>query len=301
MTLSLRQMIESLARFRVNAKASLRVAARRLTPPRNPPVVPGLIVSFTSIPPRARTLHLVIDSLLLQTVLPERIVLYLSRNDFPDRSVLQKAVARTGERFEIRWLDTNLRSYRKLVHALEEFPGHSIVTVDDDKIYAADALESLVETAKRYPGTIVFRGHSSLLPRNPVTGRRPRATKEPSLWNLPVGAGGVLYPPDSLASDVTDSELFLALSPYADDLWFKTMALLKRTLAVPADPPGGEDHSVFFRWKESLSYENMTLAKQRGQNEATFRHYGIVIGENPGDPSRVRGAKAAGARRKGIG
>ncbi len=290
-----------LTRFHTNAKAALRVGVRRLFPPRNPRNIPGLVVSFTSIPTRARTLHLVIDSLLLQTVLPEKIVLYLSRSDFPDPSVLQRAAARTGERFEIRWLDTNFRSYRKLVHALEDFPGHTIVTVDDDKIYAAGALQSLVDTAERYPGTIVYRGHSSLLPRDPVTGRRPRATKEPSLWNLPVGAGGILYPPGSLAADVTDSELFLTLSPYADDLWFKTMALLKRTLAVPADPPGGEDHSVFFRWKESLSYQNMTLAKQREQNEATFRHYGIVIGENPGDPSRVRGANTAGAGRRDIG
>ena len=289
-------------RFRTNAKAALRVMARRLRPPSHPPVVRDVVVSFTAIPQRIATVHLVVDSLLLQTVLPERIVLYLSKDDFPDRSALQKIEARVGERFSIRWLDTNFGSYRKLVHALADFPGCTIITVDDDKIYAVRAVESLLATARRYPGHVVFRQGVSILPRDGATGRRPRIAEEPSLWNFPVGVGGVLYPPGSLAADVTDSDLFLRLSPFADDLWFKVMALLTRTAAVKADPTGGQDHSLWFRWSESLSYQNSTLRKDRDQTAATFDYYGVVPGENPGDPGRVRGrAFRAGQQQEEIG
>jgi len=272
------------ARTRVNGKAALRMRSRAWRRFTRRPVAAGTIVSFTAIPPRMRSVHLVVDSLLLQTVLPERIVLYLSEADFPDRSVLRKLEARVGEIFSIRWLATNLGSYRKLVHALTDFPGKTIITVDDDKIYAARAIESLVATASRYPRHVVFRQGFSVPPRDPGTSRRQSIDAGPSFWHFPVGVGGVLYPPGSLAPDVTDSELFLRLAPFADDLWFKAMTLLTRTPAVKADPAGGHDHSLWFRWSESLSYHNSTLRKNAIQEKALFDHYGIVPGVFPGHP-----------------
>jgi hypothetical protein len=285
MSLSEWRKASPFARTRVNAKAALRLAVRRLRGSAVRPVAKDVIVSFTAIPPRMPTVHLVVDSLLLQTVLPERIVLYLSTADFPDRAVLRKVEARVGARFSIRWLDTNLGSYRKLVHALEEFPGRTIITVDDDKIYAAGAIESLLSTARRYPRTVVFRQGFSILPRDPETGRLPSIEGGPGYWHLPVGVGGILYPPGSLGSDVTDETLFMRLAPHADDIWFKAMALLTGTPAVLARPAGGQDHSLWFRWTESLSYHNSTLHKWESQLAATFGHYGLVPGVDPARPS----------------
>jgi hypothetical protein len=278
MRLTQRRKASPFARTRVNAKAALRLAVRRFHTPADRPVAKDLVVSFTAIPPRIPTVHMVVDSLLLQSVVPERIVLYLSKADFPDRSVLRKVEARVGDCFEIRWLDTNLGSYRKLVHALEAFPDKAIITVDDDKIYAAGAIESMLATARRHPRHVVFRQGFTIRPDF----RLQVADREPGLWHIPVGVGGILYPPGSLVSDVTDSSLFLALAPHADDIWFRAMALLAGTPAVLAQPKGGEDHSLWFRWSESLSYHNTTLHKWETQLAATFGHYGIVPGVDPG-------------------
>jgi hypothetical protein len=55
--------------------------------------------------------------------------------------------------------------------------------------------------------------------------------------NLAIGEGGILYPPNALNNQVTDYELALRLTPNADDLWFKAMALLNNTNVRLADNP----------------------------------------------------------------
>ena len=46
---------------------------------------------------------------------------------------------------------------------------------------------------------------------------------------LPTGVGGVLYPPHSLHPDVENSDLFMKLTPRADDIWFWAMAVRNNT------------------------------------------------------------------------
>jgi hypothetical protein len=49
----------------------------------------------------------------------------------------------------------------------------------------------------------------------------------PSHLLFPTGVGGVLYPPHSLAEEVFHVDAFQRLCPFADDIWFKAMALLQ--------------------------------------------------------------------------
>ena len=53
----------------------------------------------------------------------EKIVLYLSLDEFPDRTVPNELSALAGDRFEIRFVEGNLRPYKKLLYALTDFPG----------------------------------------------------------------------------------------------------------------------------------------------------------------------------------
>ena len=46
--------------------------------------MPEVIVSFTSYPARILTIGQVLDSIINQTILPDRIVLYLSSVEFKD-------------------------------------------------------------------------------------------------------------------------------------------------------------------------------------------------------------------------
>ena len=52
---------------------------------------------------------------------------------------------------------------------------------------------------------------------------------ECNIKNFPTGIGGILYPPHSLAEEVTDETLFMKLAPTADDIWLKAMSLKQGT------------------------------------------------------------------------
>lgn len=50
-----------------------------------------------------------------------------------------------------------------------------------------------------------------------------------SKFLIPIGYGGILYPPKALYKDVIKDDLFLKLSPKADDLWFWFCGILNNT------------------------------------------------------------------------
>ena len=67
---------------------------------------------------------------------------------------------------------------------------------------------------------------------------------EPSHLILPTTGGGTLYPPNSLDREVKNKDVFMKICPYADDIWFKAMALKKGTLCkkVHTSNPVGNDY-----------------------------------------------------------
>ncbi|MBK6511090.1 MAG: hypothetical protein IPG06_17725 [Haliea sp.] len=46
------------------------------------------------------------------------------------------------------------------------------------------------------------------------------------MLTIPIGIGGVLYPPNTFHADVVLDSKFMHLAPNADDIWFKAMSLL---------------------------------------------------------------------------
>ena len=95
---------------------------------------PQVVVSMTSFPQAISFAIKAIRSLLAGSVLPDKLVLYLTFSQFgkaglPDE--LQQ-LAESNPIFEVRNYDRDIRSYRKLIPALSDFPDAIIVTVDDD-------------------------------------------------------------------------------------------------------------------------------------------------------------------------
>jgi hypothetical protein len=213
-----------------------------------------VIVSLTSYPARIGMVHLVIESLLRQSFLPDKIVLYLAEPQFPSRTipeVLRKAAQESGGRFEIRWCGRDIKSYKKLIPALCDFPDDVVITVDDDIIYDKDCMKTLICFHRQHPCVIAAhrvtrmavnkRGAFSILPRGLYTqsGKERRyreALRAPSFFNKLTGCGGVLYPPHCLHSDCLREDLFMSLAPTSDDIWFWFMGILNRTrVAVPGN------------------------------------------------------------------
>lgn len=194
---------------------------------------PELIISLTSYGHRiGKTTPLTIASLLNQTQSPDRIVIWLAYGDKPSRAL--KKLEKYG--LHIKYTD-DIRSYKKLVPTLKENPKSIIVTVDDDMLYPKNWLEKTLKTYKENPKAIVVNRGKKIIIKNGQV--RPYTewpllvdNKVTSTLMLPTGAGGVLYPPHSLDSRVTDEGLYMKLAPHADDLWFWAMAELKNTKRV---------------------------------------------------------------------
>jgi len=188
-----------------------------------------LIISLTSHGRRlAESAPHAIYSLLNQTHKADKVILYLDTNDAATAELKNIAGLEIREGYE------PIKSYSKLVWALQEFPDDTIITADDDCFYALDSVEHLVKHSAENPACIVgtcmrqiefeadtqfklYREWQSILGK----GIYPAA--------FPLGVGMILYPPNSFYADVANSQLFKEIAPTADDMWFWAMAVLKGT------------------------------------------------------------------------
>lgn len=194
------------------------------------------IISLTSFPARINNIHIVIKSLLKQSVKPDKIVLYLSEQEFPEKNIPDNLKNLMGQIFEIRFVKENFKSYAKLIYALTDFPNSNIVTVDDDILYPKNLLSTLLKEHKKNPKTICAHRIRKINIQNEVimpyrtwklSEKRSLVSKplKPDFKNFFCGVGGVLYPPRSLHPDVLNCDKFLKLCAHQDDVWFWAMAV----------------------------------------------------------------------------
>ena len=116
-----------------------------------------IIVSLTSFPVALPFAAKAIQSILDGSVLPDKIVLYLTSQQFPRRKIPSniKALFSVTSIFEIRFCNEIIRSYTKLVPAMQDFPNEIIVTIDDDVWYHKNMLKCLLRRHKKYPTAII--------------------------------------------------------------------------------------------------------------------------------------------------
>lgn len=231
----------------------------------------NLVVSLTSYPPRYSTLHMTLACLLDQSVKADRTILWVARDDM---SLLPDAVRRLEVGgLEIRGCD-DLRSYKKLIPALEAYPDAYIVTADDDVYYGPDWLETLVRKVDpAAPAVLCHRAHGVAA----TTGGKlapyldwefdvqDESARMPSGDIVGTGAGGVLYPPHALHPMVSDRALFQRLCPHGDDLWFYWCA---RMAGTPYQKVGGSMRVITWRGSQETALWD---ANQSGGNDRMIR------------------------------
>lgn len=241
-----------------------------------------VIVSLTTHDYRIYDVYLAIESIMQGSILPNRIILWLS-NDYKNFTLpvtLQKQMSRG---LEIRYCE-DIRSYTKLLPALTEFPDSAIVTIDDDIIYPMDMLEQLVNAHNTSERCIcanwvhnipdhLKEKYVSLLDWPMATGS---VAESPLLFFE--GFGGVLYPPDSLAKEVFDRDVFLDICRNADDVWFNAMSLLKRTKVRYSNPRPGLLKCLGNRDVQSIALRNLNSDNDclnDVQIKNVFNKYGV--------------------------
>lgn len=261
-------------------RAIRRVARFPLVEDRHPHGLDNsLILTLTSYPPRFPTLAATLRSLLDQRMRADHTILWLTEADaacLPD-----DVLALTSHGLEIRTC-ADLRSYKKLIPALQAFPGAWFVTADDDVYYPPTWLESLVGQARR--GTVVAaRAHMAnldaaghLLPYGTwvMNTHHPRARSSDTRL-FPTGVGGVLYPPGAFADEVMDEQAFMRLCPHGDDIWFFWMARMAGNDHVRT-PDGFEVLAWPSSQEVGLFQENQLNSRNDPQIRAMEQAYGPV-------------------------
>ena len=190
-----------------------------------------LIVSLTTYGRRIHTVHLTIESIMKQTYKPNRIVLWLSEDEFKLKDLPYYLTTQIERGLEIRFCE-DLKSYKKLIPALIDTPNAAIITIDDDVLYSDSMLENMIKDHIKYPDVVLFnRGHKMNFNKKGQLNKYLRwdweiTTHESSLLNFPTGVGGVLYPPHALNKEFSNIELLKKLCPTNDDIWFKAMTLI---------------------------------------------------------------------------
>lgn len=194
-----------------------------------------LIVSLTTYGKYINDVYIVIESLLEQTVKPKKIVLWISdKTEDTDIPAVLKLQEQRG--LEIK-KTKDIRSYKKLIPTLKEFPDNPIITFDDDCIYPFDAIESLYKNYCKDQNKIFCRvarkmkikSKNSFMPYKTFP---KEYIKEESNLVFPVGCGGTLYPPHCFDTEVFDEKTFQEICPLADDIWFKAMSLKNSVQSV---------------------------------------------------------------------
>lgn len=241
-----------------------------------------LIISLTSYGNKLQLLYLAIESLLHQTVKPNRIILWLDETKYSTYASIPETLHIQEKRgLEIR-LCKDVRSFTKLVPALMNFPNAIIISADDDMIYPIDFVERLYRAYQKDSTKIYFyRGHFVLFNKNgtprPYLEWVKRGAKGCDLYNFPTGVSGIIYPPHCYHEDMTNSNLFLKLCPFADDVWFKVMTMLKGTLCELIETPNYEHLFVPLDIDESTSLQRINV--QNGGNDEqiknVFEYYDI--------------------------
>ncbi len=184
-----------------------------------------LIVSLTSYSKRFRTLPLVLFSLQNQTVLPDKIEVWIEENDkslLPDKIYSFKNV-------DIKFCENGLYSYKKIIPSLKENDNRFIATFDDDIIYPVNSLEALILKSKEYPNDIIANRIHEIKLKNSIPDSYNKWQKNffgESNLSFFTSGGGALFPPKCFYKDIFDKKSFMDLCPSADDIWLNWMAKL---------------------------------------------------------------------------
>jgi len=243
-----------------------------------------IIVTLTSFPKRIDNVWMVIECMLRQTVMPDKIVLWLSKNQFNRLEVLPVSLtSRISEVFEIRLVDGDIRSHKKYSYAFGEFSDEYVITIDDDIFYPPYMIEENIKGREKNPDSVIgryclimnYKEDGSLMSYNEWD--EDYDVEQPNSFFG--SGGGTLFVPSELYKDTTRSELAYNLAPLADDVWLNAMArltglrivIISKELLLP----------IITKNDERLTQINVYDSKNDQQINAIIDYYKKCLGVDP--------------------
>ena len=198
-----------------------------------------LICTLTSFPDRINTVQYTIKSLFLQSLKPDRIVLWLAEDEFKNRELPESIKALMQHGLEVRHCD-NLFGHKRYYKLLpEQKADELIVMFDDDILFQKHLLRRLYRKWQQYPGCIVCdRGQvltyvdGEVLNPGRWSAIGAVGVSSPSFRILASPGGGCLIPYGALYKDACAVEKIQQYAIKTGDLWLMFMAVQNNTKII---------------------------------------------------------------------
>lgn len=251
-----------------------------------------IIVSLTSHKRRViDSAPYAIYSMFTQTVLPNKIVLFINREDWSLDTLppIIKRLMQSG--LEVEFCE-DVRSHTKLIPALQKFPENPIITIDDDIYYNDKTIEELLtaynksdkKTVICHQGCYPQKRNGHFLPYSDweTSKYKGRDKTKTSLSVSAYGVSGVIYPPHIFPNEVFDKDVFLKIAPHTDDIWFWIMEY-KNGIKVSLIEESSQEKNVSVNYGEyvnpdsslALYFENCFNGRNDKELQSLLEYYCI--------------------------
>lgn len=246
-----------------------------------------IIVSLTSYGNRVKdTTPYTLYSIFTQSRLPNKVVLWLDNEHWTDDNLpsLIKRLIKSG--LEVHYCE-DIKSYKKLLPTLKQFPENPIIVIDDDMYYPNYLVQDFVACYLSSDKRTIFASCANIPEKKlgkyiPYAEWKGDEYAEANTEVALIGCGGGMYPPGIFDSEIFNKDIYMSLAPTADDLWFwvqsKRMGISVRLidkhgyhLLRPVNRI--EDYDV--QNADNLTRTNVVLGKNEQQFEKLLSYYHI--------------------------
>lgn len=246
---------------------------------------PKLIISLTSYGERLHSVSATIRSIMLQTVAPDKIILYIDEenNDviLPDDLVELEHFG-----LEIVRGVENIKCHNKYYYSMQDYTKSIIVTVDDDCIYPSNMISSLLEGYQKNPGAIIARrvhritrdADETILPYVEWDHEWCFNKNKPAMNLFGTGCAGVLYPPHVLPECCFEKNAIRKNALTADDVWLKCVEVAYKIPTVNVGCTPYSFLTIQGTQTNALKKTNVGSSADNGNDRAIrncMQHFGL--------------------------
>lgn len=233
---------------------------------------PKIIVSLTSIPSRLDKLYLCLETIMRQTMKPDKIILYLGLNT-KEMKLPKKLDDMQKRGLIIKYVeDIKLKPHTKYFYSMQDYPNDIIITVDDDILYDKNVIKQLYNSYLKYPEVVsCMRAHKITFDKDNKIDKynnwkyeyNGRDALIPNHFLLATGVGAVLYPPHCMPQETFNVENINKLSLNADDIWLKFIEVKNNIKVVRATDK--KYHLVVIKSTQKVALMKRNV--QQGEND----------------------------------
>ncbi len=241
-----------------------------------------IIVSMATIPSRFNKVHYAIETLLRQSMMPDKIILYID-DDYIDLKLPEKLLKQKERGLEICYVKS-LKSHNKYFYSFTKYKKDIIITVDDDLYYPHNLIETLYKSYKNNKNCVsTMRLHKITFDNEEIENYKnwlyeyqEKDALIPSNIYLATGGGGTLYPPNILKKEWDNVENIKKLALGQDDIWLKYMEIINGIKVVRATDKRYKLRKIVGTQKISLKINNVLYGKNDEAIRTLSKYYKIT-------------------------